>query len=49
LKERLTAVAIAMDSAGARLVGDGSMTPGHHSDLFAASVELVDDPIDADA
>lgn len=45
---RLVGVATAMASTGVRSIGDGSMTDGHHSDLLAASIELVDDPIGAD-
>jgi hypothetical protein len=47
LRERLAAVAIAMASPGIRLIGDGSMTDGHHPHLVATRVELVDDPIGA--
>jgi hypothetical protein len=47
LREPLAAIATAMASTGVRLVGDGSMTDGHHSDVLAASVESVDDPIGA--
>jgi hypothetical protein len=49
LRERLAAVATTKALPGIRLVGDGSMTDGHHSDLLAASVELVDDSIGANS
>jgi len=47
LRHRLADIATAMASAGIRLIGDGSMTDGHHSHLLATGVELVDDAIGA--
>lgn len=47
LRQRLADIATAMALAGIRSIGDGSMTDGQDSDLLAAGVELVDDPIGA--